>query len=375
MLDSILIIIIGFLGGVVFTKKFLQKTKIIIEKPDENYIKALNSIMDGDLKKAQELLMDTVDINPENIMAYQRLAEIKYNHGNYVKALKIFEIVTMRTGISNDELIRAYRGCGKIYNKLGKNDKAIEIYNKVLDISSNDIESVEALRNLYEKKKDWDNALKIQKKLKDITGKDDKVYSAYLLSLKAEDYYKKRHLKEAEKIANDARDEDESCILAYIVLGDILNENNTKDAIAEWEKAVNIKPNLAFTVFKRLEKAYFENNEYEKMISIYEKILKADPKSAVTHAALGDLYFNMGNFVNALTEYRESLQHGFVTNEIGQNVFRIYKEEKKLESFFNEIEIIFTKIEKDNKYSCQRCKHHQNDFFWKCPVCGKIVYE
>ncbi|MBI5417403.1 tetratricopeptide repeat protein [Candidatus Poribacteria bacterium] len=375
MLEYIILSVLSATGGILFSRKFLQKTKVIVEKPDENYIKALNAMTDNDYKTAQELLMETIEDNPENVMAYQRLAELKFKQGNYARALKIFEMVTIRGVISKEELIRAYRWEGRASEKLEKFDKAIEVYNEILDISHEDLETIEKLISLYERNKDWDNALKFLKKKKDITGKSDEINTAYILSCKALDYYNNKNSKEAQKIARDAIDHDELCIFAYVILGDILyNENEIKDAIETWEKVIKLKPGFSYIIFKRLEKAYFETNEYEKMISVYEKIIKNDPKNALASVSLGDLYFNMGEYTNALVEYKESLQKGYITLEIVQNIFKIYKEKDKMEDFADEINFIFSKFENNSSFLCTSCKYTHKEFFWKCPECGKMIY-
>ncbi|MBI5207707.1 MAG: hypothetical protein HY934_07945 [Candidatus Firestonebacteria bacterium] len=376
MIDFLFVFIFGAVIGWYFTRKLksLQRVQIVHET-DQNYSNALNAIVDKDYEKAQKLLMDTIDNDPDNIMAYQRLAELKFNHGNYVKALKIFEIITMRSFISKESSALAYRWYGKTAEKLKKYDIAIDAYNRVLNILPLDIESLKALESLYETNKNWNKALSYTKKIEEITNKDNKMHEAYLLFCKAQDNFNAGNLKDAEKSAEEAIEKDELCIPAYIIMGDILfKKEEKKEAKKNWDKVLEIKPDLGYLVFKRLEKFYFENDEYEKMRFIYEQLLTSNPKNAITHAALGNLFYNMENYDKAQIEYKESFQNGYFTKEILQNFFKICKKENRFNDFIIEIEMIINNVEKDFKNRCSACQYTDKDYFWKCPLCGKMSY-
>ncbi len=173
----------------------------------------------------------------------------------------------VKSGI-NDAVI--YLAMGYAYAAQDKNNEALKVYNKALELKPGDARIHFFLGALYEKLKQKDTAIK--------------------------------ELREAIRLDPDLAD-------AYNYLGYMFAEEGTNldEAIALVKKALILEPSNG-AYLDSLGWAYFQKGMLDEAIVELEKALKYESKDPVVRDHMGDAYFKKGLFDKARSEWKRSLE-------------------------------------------------------------------
>lgn len=98
--------------------------------------------------------------------------------------------------------------------------------------------------------------------------------------------------------------------------------------IAEYRSVLDKEPDNLVALIA-LGNAYFDSGEWKKAISRYEQALRIDPRNADVRTDNGTAYRNMGRIDRALAEYRLALQHDPVHVNARYNMGIVYAYDRK----------------------------------------------
>src|SRR5689334_11939578 len=90
----------------------------------------------------------------------------------------------------------------------------------------------------------------------------------------------------------------------------LYRDDQDTDAVAAFEQAVKLDPNLAEAYFRlglgyeALEKREEAETQYKKAVEAYKKHLDANPDDSEAHYNLGQTYANLAQYSDAIREYR-----------------------------------------------------------------------
>lgn len=92
----------------------------------------------------------------------------------------------------------------------------------------------------------------------------------------------------------------------------LYRDDQDTEAVAAFEQAVKLDPNLAEAHFRlalgyeALNKREEAEAEYKKAVETYKKHLDANPDDSEAHYNLGQTYANLSQFSDAIREYRQA---------------------------------------------------------------------
>jgi Tfp pilus assembly protein PilF len=89
--------------------------------------------------------------------------------------------------------------------------------------------------------------------------------------------------------------------------GDCLDKGKYDDAIAEYDKAIALNPNVALAYTNR-GLAYAEKGEVDRAIADYTKAMAIDPNFVLAYALRGGAYKHKGDKEQAIVDYRKALE-------------------------------------------------------------------
>lgn len=201
----------------------------------------------GKLDKAKALL-DSFD---ENSKVYEDSKILKYvimyNEGDVVISKLQLEIL-LRSNPDNPLILSTL---GKIYKQMQYEIKAIEIYEKGLEVSPNSVEFMSELADLYIDKNDYEHAFELIDRLEKI---NDKILSIY--NSKARIFYRKKEYEKAYSELKKYIDLDKNNAEVYYFAGLILNDDNKPlDGISHLEIAIKLNPEVG-KYYSQLAKSY-----------------------------------------------------------------------------------------------------------------------
>jgi len=116
----------------------------------------------------------------------------------------------------------------------------------------------------------------------------------------------KESMKQAKEMALKAIEIDDSEAYAHQALGELyLTQRNYDDALVELKKAVDLNPNDYFG-FVRLARCLLFSGQAKEALPVIKESMRINPKYGwLSPAVLGRVYFHMGQYEEALTQYKE----------------------------------------------------------------------
>ncbi|MEI6127484.1 MAG: tetratricopeptide repeat protein [Pseudomonadota bacterium] len=309
-----------------------KKANILNPDSDESHI-ALGRLYESEknTKLAIAEYESAVRIKPQNISAVKSLLALYKKAGSSDKALETYEkLAKVDPGASDDYYYQA----GLIAEKQGSDDKAMALYQDVLEKNRGHIDARQRIIKLCEKNKQWNKAIENTNVLLEYDAKNGGLY-LYLSDM----YLKKNDVnaaiaavEKAQKLRpNDssvylqlavlsekAKDDDKAVeyykkalkintknAAAYNNLGLLLEKKgNKKESIDSYEKAISLEPkNAGF--YKNLADAYEKNKDWDKAAKTYERVLGLDKGNSDAMEAVAVLYYKANNKEKSLDAYRD----------------------------------------------------------------------
>jgi len=341
----------------------------------KSYLLALKYIAENDTRRAVEQLKETVRSDTNNIDAYLKLGDILRREGLPNNAIRIHEDLTLRAKLNKDEEAKIWFSLGLDYRAAGKFDKAESSFNKLKDNADFSERVILILIKIYEKTDQFDKAYELLKGSKFAADDENKhklamykVFSGKKLADTDED-------KSARILFKDALKHNPACIFAHLYLGDSYAKNERiDDALEIWVNFCQKFPEKSYLMFSRLEKAWFDKGQYNKIAELYESILKADPKNIYALLALSSILRKKGEYGAAVSLVKDGMRQEIEIDKLTAESARIYwDEEKYKEAAEKALHIMEKCITSGTSFSCPECAHLSAELFLKCPQCGTII--
>ncbi|CAF1333338.1 unnamed protein product [Adineta ricciae] len=260
----------------------------------------------GQIDKAEEIyrvLLNKTMEDSEQSLIYNKLGMIKYNQGQYEKAIKYYEtslaINDRDLPPNHPDLASSYSNIGMVYSSMGDYPKALEYYEKALSIRQQSLPSNHpTLASSY-----------------------NRIGMAYYSMgdyLKAWGCYERALATQQESLSPNHPDVASSYNnigMVYYSIGDY------RKALEYYEKALAIRqqslppnhPDLALS-YNSIGMVYSDMGDYRKALEYYEKALTIQqhslpenhPALALSYNSIGMVYSDMGDYRKALEYYERA---------------------------------------------------------------------
>lgn len=183
--------------------------------------------------------------------------------------------------------------------QLGKDEKAIPVFLRVLNMKPGYPGVHRQLGGLYFSKGDYDRAM--QEYEYAISEAPEDLDSLKQLALS---YHYQSFDESALKTAEKLLELDPDSASAYNIMGAVaFNNRDIEAAQKHFEKAISLDPDL-IAAHVNLGAIYNATGDIDKSLAEYKRALEMDPANAQVQKNLGDLYFTRGEFDQALEYYR-----------------------------------------------------------------------
>ena len=310
----------------------------------------------GIYSKSIATLKRVARIEPENLGVSRRLADLYKSRG------------------FKSEAIAEYSKLAKELKKSKKNKEAIEMYEAVLKLNEDDMESREILAELYEKEGKIDSAIEKLNEVAEYKISKEELKDAHKVLQKARDlredyprtitniieiYKKEDKRKEAFKLISEILNKDEKNLKALYILGKLYLEDKNNDKAKEVFLRITAESPKDIDARVKLGKLFIEEGDLDRAFEYYEPVVDLLARKKKEDKAIGllglillgrkphirtleklaDLYRSKGNKVNLeivnrliLREYRKKQEKEKMLSVLGE-LLNLFPEK---EEYFNE---------------------------------------
>jgi tetratricopeptide (TPR) repeat protein len=284
--------------------------------------------------------------NPEHIEYYYELANVYLTLNKANEAIKMYDDIEKRTGVSEDVSMQKIR----IYRATNNLDKSILEAEKLLAIFPNNGKLYGVLGELYQAKGEHEKALKVYTNLLKLNPEDPFAH------LTMADYYRNQHQKEKSfeeiKIAFNSKDLDidtkVKILLSYYSITDTFSEfKSDADTLCKLIVAVHPNEAKAFSIYgdflyrdKKLDEARIayrkaveldkekyaiwnqlliiesELNDFSAMEKESKEAMELFPNQALPYFLNGAANIHLKNYKDAVTALNEGKQYVFNNDQL-----------------------------------------------------------
>lgn len=310
----------------------------------------------GIYSKSIATLKRIARIEPENLEISRRLADLYKSRG------------------FKSEALTEYSKLARELKKSKQNKEAIEMYEAVLKLNEDDMESRETLAGLYEKEGKIDSAIEKLNEVAEYKISKDDLKDAHKTLQKARDlkedysrtltnfieiYKKEDKKKEAFKLINEILKKDEKNLKALYILGKLYLEDKNNDKAKEVFLRITAESPKEIDARVKLGRLFIEEGDLDKAFEYYEPVVDLLARKKKEDKAIGllglilsgrkphirtleklaDLYRSKGNKDNLeivnrliLSEFRKKHEKERMVSVLGE-LLNLFPEK---EEYFNE---------------------------------------
>ncbi|MBN2716217.1 MAG: tetratricopeptide repeat protein [Deltaproteobacteria bacterium] len=135
----------------------------------------------NNLEKALKAYQAAYDLNPQHLPALLNLADCLYRSEEWDKAFKLYQMVLVhhRDDRSKEEIVDIFYRLGNIKAQLKERRKALNMFDKALEIDSGHVPTLEAVILLQEEQKNYEQVIHFKKILIDSVHDEAKQFELY----------------------------------------------------------------------------------------------------------------------------------------------------------------------------------------------------
>jgi len=328
------------------------------------YIEALNALLVGRKDEAIHHLKEAVRVDSENIDAYIKLGDLLRDKGDYEKALRIHQSLTVRKDLPRDKLRQINLSLALDQIKKGNGVRAFIILRGLIKENPKDRIPLDHLIRMIEEHDLYLEAIEFLKHdgRRLIDKRRQAIYhlKAGMMVMEkdrktADDYFQK-----ARRLAPD------SPLLLHTLADFDIQKEHFDDAVLKWQKVLSDYPDLLMILKDRIENAYFEANRFGEIEDLYESLFNKHQYNIPIALSLVKIYEKKGErekLKGLLERMKECWPDLLILRLIEIN---LHLEPGPAKDILNE-------VIKNNWwyfYQCAACGTRRKDFLWRCPSCG-----
>jgi lipopolysaccharide biosynthesis regulator YciM len=301
------------------------------------------------------------------------LGNLYREKGQVGKAITVHQTLLQRPNLSKIEHAYVLLCLGLDYKRGGFVDRALEAFNEVLRLDAKNEYALVNLEKLQEEQHQWSDAYDTRQKLSKLAA-DSEQNQAILAFLENEiglEAMRRHDLVEASRRFQSAIDLDARAVPAYLNLGDVrVAEGEDKQALAIWEKVVEVAPDRAYLAFGRLEQLASRSGSADRFTRLCRRLIDENPQDWRARLALSRHLSASGRPHDALDLLFAALVQNPHALSIHQAIWRALgqlRHETSLVDRYSELtrHAVFYL----DPHICMRCRYRSTELLWQCPHC------
>jgi lipopolysaccharide biosynthesis regulator YciM len=373
-LQLLLYAVIAFgLGLVIGVWKRHGKNEGAKSAPNEGeaaFFKGVHYILSNDHDHAIEEFTKSVQVNSDTIETYMALGNLYRSKGDIDRAIRIRQNIILRPNIDEQMKLRALFDLGLDYRKGGFLNRALETFLKVAQKDPENVHTHIEIEKIYEESKDWENAYRTRKRISQLSGGDNSHILAHHLVETGKVYQKEANLGKAVSYFTKAISTHKGCVDAYLHLGDLyFSKKEYKKAISTWKKVAQVAPQFTFLAYRRLEGAYSKMKDLKPVEEFLKECAQSN-SDAFTHVALARYLYNKNDIEGALRELASALEfdpYFLKARKLKGEILLSHGRDKEALTDYREL------IEHLDvpylEFQCSQCGFQADELQWQCPQC------
>jgi lipopolysaccharide biosynthesis regulator YciM len=340
-----------------------------------HYILGLNFLVSNQIDLAIEELTRAARLTSEALEIDMILGNLHREKGQVGRAVNIHQGLLQRPKLTKLEHVYVLLCLGLDFKRGGFVDRALEAFNEVLRLDPHNHYALVNLEKLHEEQHQWQEAYRIRQQLAKVSEPAEQPRNheilAFLETQLGELARKQGDLPAARAKFESAIDLEPRTAPAYLNLGDMkLADGQVAQAIAIWEKLIEVSPERAYLTFERLQAAYPQSDTPGRFPDLCRQLIQSKPNDWRARLALARYLAGRGDPAGALELLFEALVHNphglSIHQEIWKTLLHLDLQRNLVERY---VELTGRSVFYLDPHICLRCRYRSTELLWQCPHC------
>jgi lipopolysaccharide assembly protein B len=325
-----------------------------------DYLTGLDYLVTEQPDRALDMFLKLMDANAETIETHFALGSLYRRRGEVERAIRIHQNLLARKELPSEHREQALLALAQDYLRAGVLDRAEGLFQQVGEVPRLRVSALDALRGVYERQHDWQQALGAYRQLARIKAAPARSVAAHYLCELAAAAIERGDIPEARSLLKQAREEALPFPRAALLEAQIAEREAQPDlAVKLLKQALSESPALLQEELPHLLKLA---GAAERDAVLGELVAQAELrdfdelKRLVFAAIAADL--------SAAAPLRPSIEKVFSQDATLQALWK--EGPAQSERIAQEIGALLAQAE---KYRCNECGFSGRNFYWHCPAC------
>ncbi len=326
-----------------------------------DYLTGLDYLVSEQPDRALDVFLKLMDANADTIETHFALGTLYRRRGEVERAIRIHQNLLARQDLASEHREQAMLALAQDYLRAGLLDRAEGLFQQVCEVPRLRASALDALRGVYERQHDWQQALGVYRQLARIKAAPPQLVAAHYLCELATLAIERGETDGARRLLRDARAETAPFPRAAILRAQIAEGAGESDlAVRLLRQAVNEAPTLLQEELPHLLRLVGPDGQ--------EKVLEdlVAQASARGFNELKRLVF--AAIAAGLTDAKP----------LSSSIERVFSEDATLRAVWQETgSLQFERLAHEigallaqaEKYRCNECGFAGRGFYWHCPAC------
>jgi lipopolysaccharide biosynthesis regulator YciM len=331
-----------------------------LSKLHPDYLTGLDYLVTEQPDRALDMFLKLMEANAETVETHFALGSLYRRRGEVERAIRIHQNLLARKELAPEHREQALLALAQDYLRAGVLDRAEGLFQQVSEVPRLRVSALDALRGVYERQHDWQQALGTYRQLARIKAAPPRTVAAHYLCELASTAIEHGDIDSARKLLAQAGEEARPFPRAALLSAQIAEREGQPDlAVKLLRQALSESPTLLQEELPRLLKLVgtAERDSFLDELVAQTQLRDFDELKRLVFAAIAaDL--------GGAAPLRASIEKVFSQDSTLQAVWR--EGPTQSERIAQEIGALLAHAE---KYRCNECGFSGRNFYWHCPAC------
>ncbi|MEO5342063.1 MAG: lipopolysaccharide assembly protein LapB [Gammaproteobacteria bacterium SHHR-1] len=345
---------------------------------DQAYFEGLNLLLNEQPDRAVDHFIEMLEVNTETVETHLALGGLFRRRGEVDRAIRIHQNLIARPSLSREQRHQALLELGRDYLKAGLYDRAIALFDELLEQSHFHLQALQHLHQIYQRISDWHQALATASRLEAMGGGSLKRERAHYQCELAEQALTKGDDVQASQLLKAALASDSHCVRASIGLARLAQRRGDLDeAIRRYSAVAEQDPNYMDEVLRPLAECYESQcgqgqstaaSEFEQGLQQTLQRAARQLGSLKALEMLLERYLRQGQGAQAKALLLDYLEH-YPSSGALQQLLCLDPADAEVAGLLRRG--LARLVGAEHPYQCGQCGFVARQLHWQCPGCGR----
>jgi lipopolysaccharide biosynthesis regulator YciM len=331
-----------------------------LSKLHPDYLTGLDYLVTEQPDRALDMFLKLMDANADTIETHFALGSLYRRRGEVERAIRIHQNLLAREELPPEHREQALLALARDYLRAGVLDRAEGLFQQVSEVARLRVSALDALRGVYERQHDWQQALGTYRQLLQIKAAPAASVAAHYLCELASARLEGGEIDAARRLLQEARELATPFPRADVLRAQIAEiEGNSELAVQLLRAAMTVSPTLLqeqLPHLLRLTAGSGQEDILKQLVAQAESRDLSELKRLVFAAISAGLA--------QAPALQSSIEKVFSQDPTLQAVWQA--QPGRHDRIAQEIGALLAQAE---KYRCNECGFSGRSFYWHCPAC------